>query len=203
MKNEIEYAGQRERFLALLVDALLFWGCSFPITRIVKGVWLMSPNDHAWVRSLFIFGPLCPAFLVLMVLYLVCLKGWLGATLGTWVFGLHLIGLEGSRAGLWTGALRNILPLVDGLAAFEHLGVTFIQGSEDRGRFGDRIAGTKVIRLSYHSPLAPGLSARVLASTGGGGRENANAQPINHNGEDTRQNTCRCPAQGSRTAVLH
>ena len=87
----------------------------------------------------------------------------------------------------------NILPLVDGLAAFEHLGVTFIQGSEDRGRFGDRIAGTKVIRLSYHSPLAPGLSARVLASTGGGGRENANAQPTNHNGEDDHAKSQHLP----------
>ena len=152
MKNEIEYAGQRERFLALLVDALLFWGCSFPITRIVKGVWLMSPNDHAWVRSLLIFGPLCPAFLVLMVLYLVCLKGWLGATLGKWVFGLRVIGLDGGRAGLLKGALRNILRVVDGLPAFSLLGIILIQRSRERTRFGDRIAETRVIRVSNRSP---------------------------------------------------
>jgi uncharacterized RDD family membrane protein YckC len=49
LKNELECAGLGERFLALLVDVLRFCACFFPITRIVKGVWLMSPNDHNWV----------------------------------------------------------------------------------------------------------------------------------------------------------
>ena len=51
MKNKIHYAGLWERFLALLADTLLFCACFFPITRLVKGVWLMSPHDHRWVRG--------------------------------------------------------------------------------------------------------------------------------------------------------
>lgn len=149
MKNESLYAGLWERFLALLVDALLFCTCFFPITRIVKGVWLMSPNDHHWVRDWFIFDPLCLAFLVIMGLYFMILEGWLGATLGEWVFGLRVIGLDGGRAGLWKGIVRNALRLVDGLPAFSLLGVILIQRSRERARFGDRIAGTRVIRVSY------------------------------------------------------
>jgi uncharacterized RDD family membrane protein YckC len=151
MKNEVEYAGLWERLLALLVDALLFCACFFPITRIVKGVWLMSPNDHNWARDWFIFDPLCLAFLVIMGLYFIFLEGWLGATLGKWIFGLRVIGLDGGRAGLWKGIVRNALRLVDGLPAFNLLGIILIQRSQDRTRFGDRIARTRVIRISHQS----------------------------------------------------
>jgi uncharacterized RDD family membrane protein YckC len=148
MTNESEYAGLRERFLALLVDALLFCACFFPIARIVKGVWLMSPNDHNWVRGWFIFDPLCLTFLVIMGLYFIFLEGWLGATLGKWILGLRVVGLDGGRAGLWKGIVRNALRLVDGLPAFSLLGVILIQRSRERARFGDRIAETRVIRVS-------------------------------------------------------
>jgi uncharacterized RDD family membrane protein YckC len=152
MKNEGVYAGLRERFLALLIDVLLFCACFFPITRIVKGVWLMSPNDHNWVRGWFIFDPLCLAFLVVIGLYFIVLEGWLGATLGKWIMGLRVIGLDGSRAGLWKGTVRNALRLVDGLPACNLLGVILIQRSKDRARFGDRVAGTRVILVSSQSP---------------------------------------------------
>ena len=151
MKNETEYAGLRERFLALLIDVLLFCICFFPITRIVKGVWLMSPNDHNWVRDWFIFDPLCLVFLVIMGLYFIVLEGWLGATLGKRILGLRVIGLDGRRAGLWKGIVRNALRLVDGLPAFNLLGVILIQRSRERARFGDRIARTRVIRISHQS----------------------------------------------------
>jgi uncharacterized RDD family membrane protein YckC len=151
MKNESEYAGLRARFLALLIDALFFCACFFPITRLVKGVWLMSPSDHNWVRGWFIFDPLCLAFLVIMGLYFILLEGWLGVTLGKWILGLRVIGLDGRRAGLWRGIVRNALRLVDGLPAFSLLGVILIQCSRERSRFGDRIAGTRVIRISHQS----------------------------------------------------
>ena len=152
MRTEIEYAGLWERFLALLIDGLLFCACFFPVTRIVKGVWLMSPQDHNWSRGWFISDPLCLTFLVCMGLYFVLLEGWLGATVGKWVLGLRVIGLDGGRAGLWKGMVRNVLRLVDGLPAFNLLGVILIQRSRERARFGDRIAGTRVIRVSRQGP---------------------------------------------------
>jgi uncharacterized RDD family membrane protein YckC len=151
MKNESKYAELGERFLALLVDVLLFCACFFPVTRIVKGVWLMSPRDHNWTRGWFIFDPLCLIFLVIMGLYFVFLEGWLGATVGKWVLGLRVVRTDGRQPGLWKGLVRNVLRLVDGLPAFSILGVLLIQRSTERARFGDRVAGTRVIRVSSRS----------------------------------------------------
>ena len=79
MNDKVEYAGVMRRFLALLVDLLVFCAFFFPVTRIVKGVWLMMPNDHKWVNGLFIFDPLCLIFLGIIALYVVVLEGLLSA----------------------------------------------------------------------------------------------------------------------------
>lgn len=147
MKNEIQYAGPWTRFLALLVDFLLFCACFFPTTRIVKGVWLMSPNDHHWVHGWFVFDPLCLIFLVIRMLYMFFLEGWLGVTLGKWLLGLRVLRQEGGRPGLWRSAVRNVLRLVDSLPTLNILGVILMLRSPERARFGDRIAGTRVIRV--------------------------------------------------------
>jgi uncharacterized RDD family membrane protein YckC len=145
MDDKVKYAGLGKRFLALLVDLLLFCACFFPITRLVKGVWLMSPNDHNWVNGWFISDPLCLVFLVIMTLYMVLLEGLLGATVGKWVLGLRVVRTDGHRPGLWKGALRNLLRVVDSLPALNILGVIRILGSAERARFGDRVAKTRVI----------------------------------------------------------
>jgi len=44
MKQKVKnYAGLLSRFLALTIDFLIFCVIFFPMTRIVKGVWIMSP----------------------------------------------------------------------------------------------------------------------------------------------------------------
>jgi len=147
MKNESPYASLWERFLALLVDTLIFCAFFFPITRLVKGVWLMSPYDHRWTRGWFIFDPLCLVFLVIMALYFVLLEGLAGATLGKWLMGLRVVRIDGSRPGLFKSALRNALRVVDSLPTLHILGAILIARSAERARFGDRVAGTRVIRV--------------------------------------------------------
>lgn len=144
MDKEFRYAGLWKRFLALLVDFLLFCAFFFPITRIVKGVWLMLPNDHNWVRGWFIFDPICLVFLIVMVLYMVSLES-LGFTLGKWLLGLRVVSTDGSRPGLWKSVLRNALRFVDSLPTFNILGVILILRNAEHARFGDRIAGTRVV----------------------------------------------------------
>lgn len=147
MSRQIHYAGLWPRFLALLADGLFFWACFFPITRVVKGVWIMSPSDHRWAYGLLVTDPLCLAFLIVMFLYFVALEGLAGATLGKWLVGLRVIRAdEGGQPGLARSALRNILRLVNGLPAFNIVGIVLILRSPQRARFGDRIAGTRVIR---------------------------------------------------------
>lgn len=140
------YAGLGIRFAALLIDALVFCAVFFPVTRVVKGVWIMRATDHRWVRGLFITDPLCLTFLAAMVLYFVLLEGLPGATLGKWGLGLRVVRTDGAKPGLARSALRNLLRLVDGLPAFNIVGVVLILRSPQRARFGDRVAGTRVVR---------------------------------------------------------
>jgi len=144
MNKEFSYAGLWKRFLALLVDFLLFCVFFFPVTRLVKGVWLMTPNDHNWVRGWFISDPICLIFLVIMVLYMVLLESF-GLTLGKWLVGLRVVGTDGSRPGLWKSLLRNALRVVDSLPSLNLLGAILIIRSAQHARFGDRIAGTRVV----------------------------------------------------------
>jgi uncharacterized RDD family membrane protein YckC len=145
MQEKPRYAGLWPRFLALVVDLLLFCAAFFPITRLVKGAWLMSSSDHRWSSGLFITDPLCLVFLGVMLLYFVLLEGTVGATLGKWMVGLRVIREGGGKPGLVRSLSRNVCRVVDGLPAFNIIGIVLILRSAERARFGDRIAGTRVV----------------------------------------------------------
>ncbi|UCC31215.1 MAG: RDD family protein [Phycisphaerales bacterium] len=142
---QVRYAGLWPRFLALVLDTALFCVVFFPIARLVKGVWLMSAADHRWVYGWFITDPLCLVFLGIIWIYLILLEGWAGATVGKWLLGLRVVGPDGHVPGLTKSLVRNILRLVDTLPALNILGIVLIALSPERARFGDRIAGTRVI----------------------------------------------------------
>ena len=146
MQEIIRYANLWSRFVALFVDFLLFCALFFPVTRLVKGVWMMSAGDHRWSSGLFITDPLCIAFLAVMTFYFVLVEGLMGATLGKWVVGLRVERVSGGRPGLLKALLRNLLRVVDGLPALNILGIILILTSAEKTRLGDRIAGTRVIR---------------------------------------------------------
>jgi len=105
----------------------------------------MSPDDHRWSSGLFVTDPLCIAFLVVMGLYFVVLEGAAGATLGKWVVGLRVVGENGGKPGLLRSLYRNLLRVVDGLPALNIVGIVLILRSPECARFGDRIAGTRVV----------------------------------------------------------
>jgi len=146
MRNDTRFAGLLQRALALLGDLLLFCAVFFPATRLLKGVWLMSAGDHRWSSGLFVTDPVCLGFLLVMLLYFVVLEGFAGATPGKLLVGLRVERVEGGKPGLGKAFLRNILRVVDGLPALGILGIILIITSPERARFGDRVAGTRVIR---------------------------------------------------------
>jgi uncharacterized RDD family membrane protein YckC len=145
MQEKTCFAGLWPRFLALLIDFLVFSAVFFPVTRLARGVWIMGTADHRWDYGLFVTDPLCIAFLVVMVLYFVLLEGLAGITLGKRAAGLRVERVGGGRPGLFKGLVRNLLRIVDGLPIFNILGIVLISTSAERARFGDRIAGTRVI----------------------------------------------------------
>lgn len=80
-----------------------------------------------------------------MFLYFVLLEGTVGATLGKWVLGLRVINEEGSKPGLVKSMFRNVLRVIDGLPAFNIIGIVLILRSPECARYGDRIARTRVV----------------------------------------------------------
>ena len=148
MNRNHQFAGLWPRFCALFVDFLLFCTMFFPITRLVKGVWIMGAADHRWNSGLMITDSLCISFLGIIGLYFVFLEGWIGMTLGKWALGLRVERIGGGKPGLTRGFYRNVLRIVDSLPALNILGIYLILNSEERARFGDRVAGTRVVHVS-------------------------------------------------------
>ena len=140
-----EFAGLGRRFAALALDTLVFCAAFFPVTRLVKGTWLMTASDHRWDYRLFVTDPLCLVFLAAIIAYYIALEGYAGATLGKLAVGVRVVAAGGGAAGLKRSAVRNALRLVDGLPAFNILGVLLIVTSPEKARFGDRVAGTRVV----------------------------------------------------------
>jgi uncharacterized RDD family membrane protein YckC len=141
----MHYAGLAQRFWALAVDFLLFCLIFFPITRLVKGVWIMSRTDHLWGYGWLVTDPLCLLFLAGMVVYFVVLEGTTGATVGKWLLKIRVVDTNGDTPGVRRAAVRNLLRVVDALPTFNILGVVLILTSLERARFGDRIAKTRVV----------------------------------------------------------
>ena len=141
------YAGLLIRGVALLLDGLLICMACFPITRLVKGVWLMQPSDHRWNQGYFIFDPLCLYFLLAIIAYFILLEGLMGATLGKWIAGIRVVSAEGKPIGMTKSIIRNALRVVDGLPVLNIVGIVLILTSPHKARFGDRVAGTRVVRV--------------------------------------------------------
>ncbi len=143
--RDVIYAGLGRRFVALITDFLLLSIVFFPVTRAVKGVWVMSGEDHLWDYGWLITDPLCLTFLLIIVLYFVLLEGLGGATIGKRMLGLRVVGTDGQYPGIKRALIRNLLRAVDALPAFSILGAALILLSPERARLGDRIAGTRVV----------------------------------------------------------
>jgi len=147
MQSRPDYAGIWIRFAAIVLDVAFLSAAFFPVTRIVKGTWIMSAADHRWARGQFVTDPLCLVFLVVMFLYFVLFEGLVGATPGKRILGLRVVGADGSTAGFMRALLRNALRVVDSLPALGILAAILISTSPERTRFGDRAAETRVIRV--------------------------------------------------------
>jgi len=147
MSEQSPYAGLLPRFFALAADYLVFVALFFPVTRLVKGVWLMGAGDHRWRGTAFVTDPLCLGFLAFMLAYFSIFEGLAGATPGKRLLGLRVEAAGGVRPGLGRALARNLLRLVDGLPALNIVGVATILSSPERARVGDRLAGTRVVQV--------------------------------------------------------
>jgi uncharacterized RDD family membrane protein YckC len=108
----------------------------------------MGVSDHRWASGWFVTDPICLVFLAMIVLYFILLEGLAGATLGKLAVGIRVMSIEGRKPGLTRSIVRNALRVVDSLPVLNILGVVLITRSADRARFGDRVAGTRVLKIN-------------------------------------------------------
>jgi len=135
--------GVLRRGLAWILDILFLSIFFFPITYWYSGAWVMGPSQHLWG----IFDPICGVFLFIIFAYLIVMEAYVGWTIGKRLLSMKVVDSGGSRIGLQKSIVRNLLRMVDGLPAFNILGVFLITSSGRGQRFGDRVAKTYVVNL--------------------------------------------------------
>jgi uncharacterized RDD family membrane protein YckC len=146
--DDLRFAGVLSRVTALVADVVLLACVFFPVTRAVKGTWLMSASDHRWTSGWFVTDPLCLAFLVVMFAYFVLLEGLVGATLGKRLLHLRVVTTSGGPVGLPRALTRNALRVVDSLPTLGILGGILIACTGERTRVGDIVAGSRVVTVA-------------------------------------------------------
>jgi uncharacterized RDD family membrane protein YckC len=77
---------------------------------------------------------------------MILMEAYVGWTVGKRILGMRVVDGSGSKIGLSKSVIRNLLRLVDGLPAFNILGIVLIVSSPRDQRFGDRVAKTYVMR---------------------------------------------------------
>jgi uncharacterized RDD family membrane protein YckC len=163
MDSKPRFAGAAPRILAIVIDLVILSAVFFPVTRLLKGEWLMSSAQHRWSAGLFVTDPLCLVFVAVMFLYFVILEWWAGGTPGKLLLGLRVVGINGGRAGFAAALIRNLLRVIDGLPVLGIAGILLITSSDQRARLGDRVAGSRVIR---GAPICrPGFRRRIEKRT--------------------------------------
>ena len=146
IESDRAYGGVWPRFAALVADVVVLSCVFFPVTRLVKGTWVMTASDHYWSRGLFVSDPLCLVFLAVMFLYFVLLEGLAGRTVGKRLMRLSVVDAGGGHAGMMRALVRNALRVVDSLPTLGLLGAILISTTAERTRVGDLVAGTRVVR---------------------------------------------------------
>lgn len=137
----MNYASLSRRILAQLIDYLVFCIVFFPVTYLVKGTWLMTPEDHLWI----IFDPVCALFLVIIFAYFIILEWLTGYTAGKYILKMKVVTVDGKKISMKQSLIRNFGRMIDGLPCFNILGMVSIYKSEKRQRVGDKLAGTCVL----------------------------------------------------------
>ncbi len=117
--------GVLHRGIAWIADILFLSIFFFPITYWYSGKWVMGPEEHLWGIS----DPICLVFLFIIFTYLILMEAYVGWTVGKRIMGMRVVDGNGNRIGLSKSATRNLLRLVDGLPAFNILGIILIARS--------------------------------------------------------------------------
>ena len=138
----VKKVGVLRRGIAWVLDFLFLSIFFFPATYLYSGKWMMSYEEHLWGIS----DPICLVFLFIIFAYFIFMEAYVGWTVGKRILAIKVVSEKGAKIGLPKSIIRNMLRLVDGLPAFNILGIALILSSPKGQRFGDRIAKTLVTK---------------------------------------------------------
>ena len=174
------YIGVGRRFVAWIIDGLSAGLAWVPFAQVESGDGVTSIS---W-RGLDFVVPL-----LITLAYFVLLEGLAGATVGKFVLGIRVRGLDGSRIGLGPALVRNLARVVDALPyVIPYLvgGIAVIR-SDTRQRFGDRWAKTVVVLVGSEGAGPAPEPAAVMpgATTGGLPAPPTGSPPPDLGGRDT------------------
>jgi uncharacterized RDD family membrane protein YckC len=135
------YAGVALRFVAVLIDGVLFLVLTVLIALFTGGLYSTTENGtHEFgVRA----GGWWP--IVLFFAYYVTCETMFGRTVGKRLVGLRVVNEDGDRIGWGQSLVRNLLRIVDALFLYLVAAIS-VWSSPTRQRLGDRAARTLVVR---------------------------------------------------------
>ena|SRR5436309_989159 len=158
----MDYAGVAHRFVALLIDGVLFFALGLFMGLATGGGYsTRSGGTHEFGVQAGTRATLATLFLFFA--YYVIAEAVFGQTLGKRVAGLRVVDEEGYQIGLGAALVRNLLRLVDGLF-FYLVAAVSVWVSPKGQRLGDRAAHTCVVRVRSGYP-APASKTREASET--------------------------------------
>jgi uncharacterized RDD family membrane protein YckC len=153
--ENIKYAKLSSRFFALIIDYAILCCIFFPVTYFVKGVWIMSREDHLWkiLDPRIVFDPLCLIFLIVIFLYWILSEGFFGYTPGKFIMRIRVVNYNFDKITMTQSIIRNFGRMPDGLPFLNIAGVVCILKTEKKQRIGDILAKTLVMNYSGQASM--------------------------------------------------
>ncbi|MEG6584166.1 RDD family protein [Dendrosporobacter sp. 1207_IL3150] len=130
-------AGVGVRFVAILIDGLIF----LPVSYLVAAIFGTTISEGFTLEGI--------GFYITMLLsfaYYIYFEGVRGATIGKLIIGLKVVKLDGTPCDTKAAVVRTVARIIDGLPFAYLLGALSIWVSVNNQRIGDRLAGTIVVR---------------------------------------------------------
>ena len=162
---ELPLAGIGSRFIALVVDYLIWFGALLVLAVIFS---FILPSIHAFSRLSAQWATAIAIFVVFLMNwgYFTLFEAfWNGRTPGKRVARIRVIQRSGRGIGLFESMARNLVRYVDQFPFFYAVGVVAMFVTKQHQRLGDLAAGTLVVRdREEESPLWGESGARTFTA---------------------------------------
>lgn len=146
---EYELATLMDRFIAMLIDCMIFYFCYIMLVMVVLSFVGIGLGDGSseFVMAILGFFPL----MGFMGYHLISEITANGQSFGKKAMGIKVVRLDGEEASLSDFLLRAIFHLVDTFFTLGILAALLISSSQRKQRLGDMTSNTTVIKVKAHS----------------------------------------------------